>query len=369
MEKFLFGIEHEIPLVKNKFLDYKNLSLDSLTKVIQKFPVYHNDYSQLRIGDLGIKVKRAYIEGLEVFDENGYLIKQFPKGIELRTKTYDNVEELTNQLYNDFQFIRVELKKFKISPTFISFNPYRDKVRINIKLHHYERKLRRFDRGRKTAPFTLLTFGPDINISCSDLNDNDVLEIVKKLNFYTPFIIPFSFSSPFYKGKLWGGQSIRCYLRLKLRPAVLGFITNKNLLEKFKKIWLLEEARITSEKGKIEFKAIDTIQDLKIYKGLLILLKGIILDSKLTGKSLVPDKKLIYLSSFYGFGNKLIKEGAEELIARAKESVNNPKEINYLDYLSSMIKLNRNLSLTLIKEFKKFNSIEKVLLKHTNFLK
>lgn len=369
MKEFLFGIEHEIPLIKNKFLDYKNLNIDHLTKVIQKFPVYQDDYSQLRIGDLGIKVKRAYLEGLEIFDENGYLIKQLPKGIELRTKIYNNIEKLTDELYNDFQIIRTQLKKFKIFPTFISFNPYRHKVSLKLKLHRYERKLRRSDRGRKTAPFTLLTFGPDINISCPGLTDYDVLAIVKKLNFYTPFIIPFSFSSPFYKGKLWGGQSIRCYLRLKLRPAVLGFITNQTLLKKFKNVWLLEKARVPSEKGRIEYKAIDTIQDIRVYKGLLTLLKGLILDKKLTGKSLSVDKKLIYLSSFYGFSNKIIKEGSEEIIARAQEVIDDKQEKAYLRYLLLMVKSNHNLSLTLIREFKKTNSIERVLLRHNNFIK
>lgn len=368
-EKFKFGIEHEISLVANKFLDYRNLNFDILNKIVQKFPVHQSDYPYLRIGDLGIKTKRVYIEGLEIFDDNGYLKKQYPKGFELRTPSSFSIEEVTNYLYNDFQILRRGLSKFKISPTFISFNPYLDEVKVKIALHKFEKKLRKEDPGRITAPFTLLSYGPDLNISYNEFNDDDVFNIVQKLNFYTPFMIPFSFSSPFYKNKLWGGQSIRCFLRLKIRPAVVGFIKDKKLIEKLKNVWLLSKARIESEKGRIEYKAFDTIQDLKIYKGLLALLKGFILDTKLNQKSVILDQKLIAESSKYGFESKIIFEGAYEILSRVKESLKNDKDRFYLNYLFDYLKNRKNLSIIMINQYKKLKSIEKVLKKHTNFIK
>lgn len=364
-----FGIEHEIPLIKDKFLDYRNIKPEILNKVVQKFPIYQNDYPYLRIGDLGLKIKRLYIEGLEIFDRFGYLVKQYPKGFELRTPLAYSIEEAIQHLYNDFQIVKKELLKFKIFPTFISFNPYLEKVNIKIKIHSYEKKLRKDDPGRKTAPFTLLTFGPDLNISFSELNDNDILDIVQKLNYYTPFIIPFSFSSPFYKGKLWVGQSIRCFLRLQKRTAVCGFIKDESLIKKFKKNWLLSENRIEHEKGRIEYKALDTIQDLKVYKGLFALFKGLILDKKLKEKTIFLDKNLINESVIYGFDNKTIYEGANEILHRAKEALKKDKDSFYLNILFDYLKRKTNLSKIMINEFKKYNSIERVLLKHTNFIK
>lgn len=368
-KQWKFGIEHEIPLIKNRFLDYRNLDLDILNKVVQKFPVHQDDYPYLRIGDLGIKVKRLYIEGLEIFDKDGYLIKQYPKGFELRTPLSNQIKDISKYLYEDFQIIRKELLKFKIYPTFISFNPYLDKVNIKINLHQYERKLRREDPGRKTAPFTLLTFGPDLNISFTDLDDNDVLNIVQKLNYYTPFIIPFSFSSPFYKNKLWIGQSVRCFLRLKIRTAVCGFIKNKNLINKFKKYWLLTENRINPEIRRIEYKAFDTIEDLKIYQGLLALLKGLILDNKLSDRTTILNQNLIKESTIYGFDSKIIHDGAYEVLSRAKEALKKDNDRFYLDVLFRNLKEKINLSKLMIEEYKKYKSIEKVLLNHTNFKK
>lgn len=367
-KNFFFGIEHEIPLIdkKGRFLDYRNLNFDILNKVIQKFPVYQNDYPFLRIGDLGLKVKRLYVEGLEVFDEDGYLLKEYPKGLELRTKFFNNVNNLFEEFLNDFNIVKKELLKFSIKPTFLSFNPYLDKVNIKINLHKYEKKLRREDSGRITASFTLLTFGPDLNISYKELNDNEILNIVLKLNYYTPFIIPFTFSSPFYKGKLWGGYSIRTYLRSKLRPSTIGFINNKELISKYKNKWILNQNRVGHETGRIEFKAVDNIWDINIYKSLLILLKGMILENKLKGRAKYSDLKLMELSAQCGFDNKIIYDGTYEILNSVYNVLNN-EDKRYIKYLFNILKNKFNFSKILIRDYKKYKSINKVLLKYDKF--
>lgn len=371
MEKndFLFGIEHEIPLIdkQGNFLDYRKLNLNVLTKIIQKFPIYQNDYPFLRIGDLGLKVKRLYVEGLEIFDDHGYLKKEYPKGLELRTKFYSNINQLFKDFLNDFNLAKKEILKFNLAPTFLSFNPYLSKIKIKIKLNKYEKMLRRFDSGRITAPFTLLTFGPDLNISYKELSDKEILDIVLKLNYYTPFIIPFSFSSPFYKGKLWDGYSVRTYFRSKLRPSAIGFVSDKKLISKYKHKWILDEKRVSAEKGRIEFKAVDNIWDINIYKGLLVLLKGLVLDSKLKDRAESSDLKLMELSAKYGFDNKLIYDGAFEILSAANNTYLNIEDKKYIKYLFNLLKNKQIFSKVLIKDYKKFNSINKVLLKYNKF--
>lgn len=367
-DSFLFGIEHEIPLIntKGKFLDYRNLKFETLNKVIQKFPLYQNDYPLLRIGDLGLKLKRLYIEGLEIFDSNGYLIKQHPKGLELRTKSFNNIEELFKNFLNDFNIAKKELIKFNLKPTFLSFNPYLKKINIKINLNKYEKKLRKEDSGRITAPFTLLTFGPDLNISNKELSQKEILNIVLKLNYYAPFIIPFTFSSPFYNGKLWGGYSIRTYFRSKLRPSAIGFVKDDKLIAKYKNKWILNKNRINLESGRIEFKAVDNIWDINIYKGLLILIKGLILENKLKNKSENSDFKLMELSAQYGFDNSIIYDGAFEILNSAY-NVLGYEDKKYIKYLFKILKNKNCFSKILIKEFLKTRSIEKTLLKYDKF--
>lgn len=365
---FLFGIEHEIPLIDSygNFLYYKNLNFDILNKVVQKFPVYQEDYPYLRIGNLGLKVKRLYIEGLEIFDDNGYLKKEYPKGLELRTKFYSDINQLFKNFLSDFNLTKKELLKFNLTPTFLSFNPYLDKVNIKINLHKYEKKLRQEDSGRITAPFTLLTFGPDLNISYKELNDFDILNIVLKLNYYAPFIIPFSFSSPFYKGSLWDGYSVRTYFRSKLRPSAIGFVNNNKLISKYKNKWILNQNRVGAETGRIEFKAIDTIWDINIYKSLLILLKGFVLENKLKNKAEHSDFKLMEISAQYGFDNKLIYDGAYEVL-NSVYNILDYEDKKYIKYLFNILKNKISFSKILIKNFKKYGSVNKVLLKYDKF--
>jgi hypothetical protein len=368
---FNFGIEHEIPLVdlNGNFLDYRKLNFNDLNKIVQKFPIYPSDYSSLRIGDLGIKVKRLYIEGFELFDANGYFLKEYPKGFELRTNFFQSIEDLFDSFLKDFSIFKKEAYKLKLKPTFISFNPFLTRPKIKIELHKYEKRLRREDPGRKTALFTLLTYGPDLNISFQELNDNDVFDIVQKLNYYTPFMVPFSFSSPFYKGKLWNGYSVRIFFRSKLRPACIGFVEDEKLLKNptTQKIWILNNTRISKEAKRIEYKAVDTIWDVNIYKGLLVLLKGLILESNLKGKSFWPDLKLMEISARYGFDDNLIYDGAFEVLNSAYKVLKLKEDRNYIKYLFEILKNRHMFSKILIKDYLKLRSINKVLLKYDKF--
>ncbi len=371
--KFYYGIEHEIPLVnkKGKFLDYRSLKLEVLDRIVKKFPLYPDDYPLLRIGDLGIKVKRLYIEGYEIFDEKGYLIKTLPKGFELRTLFFDSIEKLIDSFIKDFKIFKKFLKDFGFQPTFISFNPYLDKLKMKIFLHRFERKLRREDPGRRTAFFTLLSYGPDINISYNELTDEDIFDLVQKITYYTPFLIPFTFSSPFYKGKLYGGYSIRCFLRHQIRTVCQGFVEDENLIKEANKgnFWLLTKKRIDKEKGRIEFKAVDTIFDLEIYKGVLALLKGIILDKNLKERAKKIDFNLLKLSTNYAFDDKIIFEGTEEVLKKVNEALKNQREKKYLQKLFDLHQRKLTPAKLIIKEYLKTRSISKTLLKFNDFRK
>ena len=127
----------------------------------------------------------------------------------------------------------------------------------------------------------------------ADLSTENVIDIGRKLTYYSPYIVPFSYSSPFYKGGLWDGLSVRTFIRTGKRPAALVFVQKEeqliNSIPSLTKI-----ARIPAlEVGRIEFKACDSCDDFSTYAALLALLKGLVLDNTLLGRETVPMKYYI----------------------------------------------------------------------------
>jgi hypothetical protein len=57
---FNFGIEHEVAFLNNqgKFADFSQTKFADFHQIIEKLPIYEQDYTQLRVGDAGIKQKR-----------------------------------------------------------------------------------------------------------------------------------------------------------------------------------------------------------------------------------------------------------------------------------------------------------------------
>ena len=70
-----------------------------------------------------------------------------------------------------------------------------------------------------------LSYGPDLNISLEHSSPEDVLASVRRLTYYSPYIVPFSFGSPFLGGTLWDGLSYRTYRRTGPRPAALAHLS------------------------------------------------------------------------------------------------------------------------------------------------
>jgi hypothetical protein len=85
---FRFGLEHEFAVIDDigRFADFTNTTFEEMDRVVAELPVFDSDYPTLRVGDLGIKNKRWYIEGFERFTEDpASIYAPIPKGIEIRT--------------------------------------------------------------------------------------------------------------------------------------------------------------------------------------------------------------------------------------------------------------------------------------------
>lgn len=204
---FFFGIEHEVAFLnqEGKFADFSCTKFADFNQIIERLPVYSGDYPQLRVGDAGIKQKRWYIEGFERFADSDEVIDCLPKGIEIRTTIHSDIHGAISELSASFQLLREVAADFGFSPVLISFNPEHRVFEPKPPLNDYEIRYLQGYPDEQTANIYMVTYGPDLNISVADLSTERLIDIGRKLTYYSPYIVPFSYSSPFYDGGLWGG--------------------------------------------------------------------------------------------------------------------------------------------------------------------
>ena len=359
---FSFGIEHEVAFLNKigELADFNHTEFADFNQIVERLPTYSSDYPQLRIGDAGIKKKRWYIEGFERFSESANVTDCIPKGIEIRTTIHADIKTAIQELSESFDLLCEVAAQFGFSPVLVSFNPFHSSFQPQLPLNNYEIQRRQASPEKQTAHIPMLTYGPDLNISVASLSYEDVIDIGRKLTYYSPYIVPFSYSSPFYEGGLWSGLSVRTFVRTGKRPAAMVFVEkNEQIIESVPS--LTKIARIPAEVGRIEFKAFDSCDDFSIYAGLLALLKGLILDKSLTNRAIVPDATLHQLSAQQGFHNEDIFNHSQEILQAAEDALGKDSDIQYLQPLKMMLQTKETQADYMIQEFKQMGSIEKVL--------
>ncbi len=206
----------------------------------------------------------------------------------------------------------------------------------------------------------MVSYGPDLNISLANLSTEKLIDIGQKLTYYSPYIIPFSYSSPFYNGGLWTGLSVRTFIRTGKRSATLVFVeTTEELIKSVPS--LTKIARIPSEIGRIEFKACDSCDNFAIYAGLLALLKGLVLDETLPGRAIIPDADLHQISAKSGFDNPDILINTSKILQAAEIALVDDPDIEFLTPLKVILSEQKTKSHELIKLFQNTGSIESTL--------
>jgi hypothetical protein len=359
---FFFGIEHEVAFLNHegKFADFSNTKFADFHQIVERLPTYPNDYLQLRVGDAGIKKKRWYIEGFERFADSDKVIDCASKGIEIRTTIHSNIQGAMNELSESFHLLCEAASDFGFSPVLTSFNPYKTIFEPQPPLNDYELRQIQAYPDEQTANIYMVTYGPDLNISVADLPLERLIDIGKKLTYYSPYIVPFSFSSPFYNGNLWEGLSVRTFIRTGKRSAALVFVEKEEQLINSVPS-LTKTARIPAEVGRIEFKACDSCDDFSIYGALLALLKGLVLDESLLGRSTVPNASLHKLSAKLGFSNEEIFANATKVLQAAESALKDDPDFDLLKPLQDILAKRKMKSHELIEVFKRVGSIEETL--------
>jgi gamma-glutamyl:cysteine ligase YbdK (ATP-grasp superfamily) len=359
---FSFGIEHEIVFLnqQSQFVDWENTSYTELDSIIAKLPLYEDDFRHLRLGDAGIKKKRWYIEGFERYNTAGKVIDCPPKGIEIRTTIHSTIQDAVGELTESFQRLYEEAKHSGYHPVLCSFHPYHSVFTPDPPLNEYEQKRKLLSPEKRTAFIPMLTYGPDLNLSLQGMSVDEIIDFGRKLTYYSPCIIPFSFSSPFYEGILWEGLSARTWVRTGARPAAMVFLAEqKDLISSDPS--LTKPARLPAEVGRIEFKACDSCADFALYAGLLALLKGLLLDQALAGRATVPDTALHQLSARHGFNDEGILHGAQAVLQAAERALRNDADSLFLEPLRVLLQRRETPAHTMIERYKATGSIEETL--------
>jgi hypothetical protein len=348
MFKYKIGIEFEYLLLGNngQILDFTNINSAELINIIKESRINHRN-SDLNSGDLGIKDGFWYLEGDERFDEKGNFVDLKIKGIEIRTPICSSVKSAVSTLLKLETDLSDSINKFGYNLAVAGFNPITNKYKFVPKLNSWEKKMRAKYKEYDYAQISNLSYGPDINLSSNSWDEQYSLEIAKKLNYYSPFMVPFSFSSPFYSGKPWRGLSKRTYERTWRRPAVKLYTNNKptGSIE-----W---QTKNPSENGRIEYKAFDAI----LSKGLLVSLCSLVLGvalSDLPGRSENPNKNMHQSSAILGFHNPEIFAGSVLVIKEAKKALRKHNlllEMKQLKYLEKMLSLKKTGSDFLINNY------------------
>jgi gamma-glutamyl:cysteine ligase YbdK (ATP-grasp superfamily) len=362
---FQFGLEHENMLIRSdgRAADFTNTHQVDFDAIINDLPTTSSDYPKLRKGNVGIKSKRWYIEGLERFDETGRFASIVPKGIETRTPPFATIKEAVDTLIKDRQLLADTAQTYGYQLAELSFNPYETEYRPNPPLNTWEQANTDITES-STADIYMLTWGSDINLSSSAFSEADTIDIARKLTFYSPFIVPYSFSAPFYGGKLWGGYSARTYYRTGRRAAARAFVSEATYNNTNPGATYL--ARIPEELGRIEYKAFDTPLDIEQYGSLTALIKGLCLDRTLTGRSDFPDADLHRLAAREAFDNNEIYAQAQIVLKAATEALAGDPDREYLVPLNRQLLTRKTPAHKLISRYNKRITIPNILLGETS---
>ena len=330
--RFRYGIEHESALLRpdGTFADFTNTRFDELQDIVDAMPEDPADLADLRVGDVGIKRKRWYVEGYERFDEQGTLVRCDPKGLEIRTRIHPSVEAAVAALCADQQRLDVEAAARGLGVTAIGFNPVHSEYVVEPAFNSWERVHRLGSPEERTAHLHMVTYGPDLNLSWEGApgdpaggdpaGPDELIDAARKLTALSPYLVPLSFSSPFRDGGPWGGLSARTALRTGARPAVLVFLA-EGVPQVPADPSLTQPARLPAEVGRLEFKAFDSCPDSVLYGELLSLLTGLVLDTTLPQRRTTPDPALHRHAARVGYADAALRAGAEAALDAAAAAV------------------------------------------------
>lgn len=318
------GIEFEYLLMglsgprQGQVVDFRHLDAATLNGWLADKPGL--DDPRLARGDMGIRSGYWYLEGDERFGADGHFSHLVLKGVEIRTPPLPEVAAAVAQLLGIEAQLTEALSAQGLGLALAGFHPELAEYHFDPPLNAFERRLREEDREYDGSEVSTLSVGPDINLSVQDWSPERTLAAAQRLNHYAPWIIPFSFSTPFVAGQRWPGWSYRTWRRSGCRPTVKVYF-DAPTLARLPASPLLRPARLPEEVGRIEFKALDCLLDAPQLTACCHLLVGVMLADALPGRSDGIDQTLYRQVAQQGFADPDIYRGAAEILAAAGQAL------------------------------------------------
>jgi hypothetical protein len=160
-------------------------------------------------------------------------------------------------------------------------------------------------------------------------------ELAEKVNFYTPALIPWSFSSPFYDGKAFDGLCSRNYFRAESRRM----------------------ADVQTRRGVpvLEFRGFDACGDARLLEAVLTLFCGFLLDDSLPGRAPRQDPDRLKRSSMVAFADPSLREEGRAVLRAARAALNDGGET--LALLETMLGANDSYAARMKSRYAESNSV------------
>lgn len=318
-----FGIEYEYLLVSadtGAVRDFHDLDVAAVVEALAQPPGLGDD--SLETGDLGIKSGYWYLEGDERFDPSGRLTELLVKGVEIRTPPRRTVEAAIDSLADIEGQLLSRLAAADLCAGIVGHNPRTDRYHLDPPLNDWEIRMRSEHPEYALAEVSNVTYGPDLNISRASDDADACRRIAGRLTYYSPYLVPFSFSSPFRSGQIWSGPSIRTHRRTGGRAAVRVYLDGAPGDPP-----LEVPARSAGERGRIEFKAFDAIPAQDLLAALFALVVGISLADDLPGWAAVPSTDLHRRAGRLGWSDPQIRAGAAEMLEAGRAALADDDEM------------------------------------------
>ena len=299
---FRIGIEQEFVFFNEagEYVDADNTEYSLFRDIVDAFPAHRGDDRYLECKSLETAPKRLYVEGFERHDAEGRLTETLPKALEIRTLPHSSVEAVVNEFRESYRQTMQLAGKHGLRPALVSYHPFKTSLDRFATLGEVERRVRgeaRLDLARRA----MFTHGLHVNVSLDGLSKSQLQDRVHKICFYTPAIIPWSYSSPFYRGEVFEGLCSRNYYRASTR----------NMIDMNERLGAYV----------MEFRGFDACGDFRLLDAVLRLFCGILLDEELPGRTVQQDSERLMLSSLRGYSDRSIREECALVLNAARKAL------------------------------------------------
>lgn len=311
------GVEQEFVFRdrSGRYLDCGNSDYQLFSRVVEQFPFHEGDEAWFDCKSLETRPKRCYVEGFEHHGPDGRLLETLPKGLEIRTLPHQAVQAVIDEFRKSYARVMDLAGREGLYPVLTSRHPFQPADAVIVPLDPVEETVR-------TAPQlalairAMMAHGMHLTVSIPGHSRARMEDLLRKVNHYVPFLIPYSFSSPFYEGRAFEGLCSRNYYRAGTR----------------------QMASLETRKGGLvlEFRGFDACGDAELLAALLTLFEGFVTDESLPGRSSAQDPELLQRTSMLGFDDEFIEQQGLQVLNAARAAL--PEGAVSLDLLEDMLR-------------------------------